>query len=70
MVDKQENRKIIVSKWIFKIKPGIPGVEKRRHKARVVAKDHTQKEGIDYKEVFSQVVKHISIRTLFPVVVN
>ncbi|KAA3455411.1 Retrovirus-related Pol polyprotein from transposon TNT 1-94 [Gossypium australe] len=36
--------------------------DKVHYKARLMAKGYTQKEGIDYIEVFSLVVKHSSIR--------
>ena len=60
---------MISCRWLYKIKPGIPGVESKRYKARLVARGFTQKKGIDYEEVFAPVVKHISIRILMSIVV-
>ena len=37
-------------------------------RVRLVAKGHTQKEGINYNEVFSPVMKHTSIRILLVLV--
>nr|KYP53356.1 Retrovirus-related Pol polyprotein from transposon TNT 1-94 [Cajanus cajan] len=51
-------------KWIYKKKDGIPGVEDPRCKARLVVKGFYQKEGIDFNEIFSPVVRHTSIRIL------
>ena len=39
-----------------------------RFKAFLVAKGHTQKEGVDFNEMFSLVVKHSSTRVLLAMV--
>ena len=70
VVDRPKDRKVIECRWIFKIKPGVPGGEPKRYKGRVVAKGYSQREGIDYQEVFSPVVRHISIRIMLSLVVH
>ncbi|GKE48613.1 ribonuclease H-like domain-containing protein, partial [Tanacetum coccineum] len=61
LVKLPEGRKAIGSKWIYKIKFRSSG-EIDRYKARFVAQDFGQKEGIDYEETFSPVVKMVTIR--------
>lgn len=70
LVDLPEGKKTIGCKWIYKYKPGIPGVEDPRFKSRLVAKGYSQKEGVDYQEIFSPVVKHVSIRMVLSMVVD
>jgi len=38
-----------------------------QYKAMLVAKGYSQKEGIDYNEILSPVVKHTSIRLLLTI---
>ncbi|GJR70550.1 retrotransposon protein, putative, ty1-copia subclass [Tanacetum coccineum] len=64
LVDPPAGQKLVSSKWLYKIKEGIKGVQKPRYKARLVARGFTQRAGIDYNEVFSPVVRHTSIRVI------
>lgn len=46
------------------------GVEKARYEVRLVAKGFTQREWVDYNEIFLPVVKHSSIRMILALVVD
>ena len=63
IVLKPENKSVVSSKWIYKIKHATEGsIEK--YKARFVARGFSQKEGIDYEETFAPVARYTSIRTI------
>ncbi|KAL6325547.1 hypothetical protein AAG906_023392 [Vitis piasezkii] len=53
LVPLPEGVKPVDCKWLFKIKDGISEDEPPKYKSRLVAKGFSQKEGIDYNEVFS-----------------
>ena len=52
LIRKPPDSKLVSCKWIYKRKEGIFGVEPERFEARLVARGFTQKERIDYNEVF------------------
>jgi len=57
------------SKWIFKVKKDAEG-NVTRFKARLVAKDFSQKKGKDYEDTFSPVVRHSTLKTLIALAVE
>ena len=68
---RPENKFVMTSKWIYKIKNVADGSIKK-YKARFVARDFSQKESINYEETFAPVERYTSIRTIlsFPMVMK
>ena len=67
LVDIHREREVVSLKWIYKIKLNQEG-NIQKHKERLVARDFTQKPGIDSYETFSQVACLETIRTVIAVV--
>ncbi|GKB95840.1 ribonuclease H-like domain-containing protein [Tanacetum coccineum] len=64
LVDLPPGRKAIGCKWLWKIKYKSSG-EVERYKSRLVSKGFGQREGIDYEETCSLVVKMVTVSTKF-----
>ena len=54
LVDFPDGYRPIRCKWVFKTKHNAKG-HVERYRARLVAKGYSQREGIDFKEIFSHV---------------
>jgi hypothetical protein len=63
VVPRPHGKSVVTSKWIYKIKHATNGnIEK--YKARFVVRGFSQKEGIDYDEIFAPVARYTSIRII------
>ncbi|KAJ4705817.1 Retrovirus-related Pol polyprotein from transposon TNT 1-94 [Melia azedarach] len=70
LTKRPRDRKIVTCKWVYKKKEGETSVEGIKYKVRVVARGFTQREGVDYNEIFSPMVRHTSIRVLLAIVAH
>uniref|UniRef100_A0A803MJE1 Reverse transcriptase Ty1/copia-type domain-containing protein n=1 Tax=Chenopodium quinoa TaxID=63459 RepID=A0A803MJE1_CHEQI len=59
-------KKALHNKWIYRAKKEHD--DSKRYKARLVVKGFQQKEGVDYNEIFTPVVKLNTIRTVLSIV--
>ncbi|KAH9801106.1 hypothetical protein KPL71_000900 [Citrus sinensis] len=63
LVPLPRGRKAIGNKWVYKVKrDGNDQVE--RYRARLVVKGYAQKEGIDFNEIFSPVVRLTTVKVV------
>jgi hypothetical protein len=67
LVELPKDRKVAGCKWVYKLKKSVDD-KVESYKARLVAKGYSQKEGIDFHEIFSPVVKLVSVRVVLALV--
>ena len=69
LVTLPPGHKTVSSKWVFAKKTDGNG-NLVRYKARLVARGYSQREGIDYEEVFAPVAKYTTLRFLLALAVQ
>ena len=62
LIELPKGRKALKNKWVFKLKNDDEKLLK--YKARLVVKGFGQKQGINFDEIFSPIVKMCSIRVI------
>ena len=66
LVPLPQGRKAISNKWVYKIKRD-SNDQVERYRAKLVVKGFAQKEGIDFNEIFSLVVRLTTVRTVLAI---
>ena len=66
LTEPSSDHKPIGCRWVFKLKTNPKG-EIDRFRARLVVKGYSQREGIDYSELFSPVARFDTIRTILSI---
>lgn len=69
LVPRPSNKQVLTNRWVYKTTKNENG-EITKYKARLVARGHVQKFGIDYEEVFAPVARYEIVRALLAASVN
>ena len=65
-----KGKKLIGCKWVFRKKEAVSDMEGERFNTRLVARGYSQKQGIDYDDIYSPVVRHTSIKVVLALVAH
>ena len=68
LVELPKGKRVLRNKWVFKLKKDCDKLMK--YKARLVVKGFSQKQGIDFDEIFSPIVKMSSIQVVLGLVAS
>ena len=63
VVPRPLDKVVVTSKWLYKIKHVVDG-SAEKYKAHFVARGFSQKEGIDYDEIFSPIARYTTIHSI------
>jgi len=63
LISRPTGKKVIGSKWVFKVKHNMDG-SIERYKGRLVVKGYNQHPGFDYIEIFAPTVRMPTIRVV------
>jgi len=66
LIELSESKCALHNKWVYWLKE--ENNDTRRYKARLVVKEFQQREGIDFNEIFSLVVKLTIIKSVLSIV--
>ena len=69
LVSRLENKNLIGTKWVFRNKMNEQG-EVVRNKERLVCKDYSKKEGIDYEETYAPIARMEVVRIFLAYATN
>ena len=69
VVPRPEGRRVVSSKWVYRVKYDANG-KISRYKARLVARSFTQVYGVDYTDTFAPVTRLETLRLLFALAIQ